>query len=94
MKGDLTLRILTSNDKTLVYSHLVRATALELFNSELDNPLEPTTTDIYAALMRVAGNSLDDGVMRAAKIIKSPVSTQRFMNSVREAHLWKRQGKW
>lgn len=94
MKGDLTLAILTSNNKTLVYSHLVKQTAIELFNSHLDNPSQPTDIDVFAAMFRVAGNACDDTMARALKILKTSVSTQRFRNSVLEAHLWKRQGKW
>jgi len=93
-KGDLTLRILTSPDKSLVYSLLVKQTALELFHSELEDPTKPSDLDLIAALFRVAGNACDDVMERTLKILKTSISTQRFMNSVREAHLWKRQGKW
>lgn len=94
MKGDLTLRILTSPDKSLIYSYLVKQTALELFHSELTDPTNPEPLDILAALFRVAGNGQDDVMERSLKILKTSNSQQRFMNSVREAHLWKRQGKW
>jgi hypothetical protein len=93
-KGDSTLAILTSPDKSLIYSHLVKQTALELFHSELFDPSNPTDLDLKAAFFRVAGNACDDVMERALKILKTSVSTQRFMNSVREAHLWKWQGKW
>lgn len=94
MKGDLTLSILTTCDETLIYTILVKSTARELFTSQLDDPQNPSTSDIFSALMRVAGNSLDDAVDRAREIIANKHSSKRFETVVREAYAWKVQGLW
>lgn len=94
MKGDLTLKILTTPDDNLVYTHLVRKTAIELLNSEIETSDKPTREDILAAMMRVAGNSLDDVVREAVLIIESDMSKKRFQTVVTEAYQWKREGLW
>lgn len=94
MKGDLTLKILTTSDNTLVYTLLVKSTVCELVTSELENPGEPSSNDIFAALMRIAGNALDDAVERAREILASGTSRKRFETVVREAYTWKLEGMW
>lgn len=94
MKGDLTLAILTSNDESLIYSHLVKSTAKELHTSQIDDPENPTPLDVYSALFRIAGNACDDWMDRAMDILSSKMSRKRFLTVVLEAYALKRGGQW